>query len=136
MREDDRARPPAKPADWEVSAPPAFQIEPLPAPADVLALRLAGELDIATSGALREQVDAALEARVRALVLDLADVVFMDSSTLRELIRAQGFLRGRDGLVVLAGVRPPVERLFALTGTAELFTRVPTREEAFAAAAF
>ena len=119
--------------EWDVSAPPAFAIEPLPAPPEVLALRLAGELDVATSQRLREHFDAAIEPL--AIVLDLADVVFMDSSALRELLRAQGLLRERGGVVVLAAAQAAVRRLLELTGTTELFAQAETRDEAFAAAA-
>jgi len=119
-------------ADWDVSAPPAFALERLPAPPEVLALRLAGELDVATSDELREQFEGAGEAR--AIVLDLAEVVFMDSSTLRELLRAQAGVRERGGVLVLAAAQPAVVRLLELTGTGELFVRAETREDALSAA--
>jgi len=121
-------------ADWEVSAPPAFALEPLPGPPGTLVLRLAGELDVATSGTLREHVDVALAASARAVVLDFEAVSFMDSSALRELIRAQATLRAANGLVVLVAAQPMVRRLLDLTGTAELFAHAPTREDALALA--
>ena len=119
-------------ADWDVSAPPAFAVEPLPAPPEVLALRLVGELDVATSEQLREQFEGAGDPS--AIVLDLAEVVFMDSSTLRELLRAQARVRERGGPVVLAAPQRPIVRLLELTGTGELFVRAETREDAFVAA--
>ncbi|MGY1697741.1 MULTISPECIES: STAS domain-containing protein [unclassified Geodermatophilus] len=52
------------------------------------ALRVRGELDIATVPQLAECVDAELAAGTRSLVIDLTDTVFMDSSGARQLVRA------------------------------------------------
>ena len=51
-------------------------------------LRLVGELDLAASGGFRERVETALAAGVRNVVLDMADALFIDSSMLKELLRA------------------------------------------------
>ncbi len=52
------------------------------------ALRVRGELDIATVPRLAESVDAELSTRPRSLVIDLSDTTFMDSSGARQLVRA------------------------------------------------
>jgi len=57
--------------------PPPFEVEELAAPPGACALRLAGELDLATTGDVGERLEA-LDG-VRAVVLDMADVVFIDS---------------------------------------------------------
>jgi len=121
-------------ADWDVSAPAAFALEPLAAPPGVVVLRLVGEFDVAACGGLREHLDRALAASVRAVVFDLEEVAFIDSSALRELIRAQAALRQAEGVVVLAAAGGAVRRLLELTGTAELFTRAATRDEGIALA--
>ncbi len=121
-------------ADWDVSAPPAFALETLPARAGTLVLRLVGELDVATSGELRAHLEPALAGTVRGVVLDLEEVAFVDSSALRELIRVQAAVQAGEGVVVLVAPRPAVQRLLELTGTAELFARAATREEALALA--
>ena len=79
----------------------------------VVTLTLGGELDLAAAPLLRERIDAAGES---PLVLDLTEVTFVDSSILRELLRA----RERRELV-LAGVPMALRRLLELTRTAELF---------------
>lgn len=116
------------------SAPSPFTIEPLDAPDGVVALRLEGELDLATGAGVREAIDAALAAGTTGLLLDLEEVTFMDSSMLRELLRAQGELRSRGGPVVLMAPRPAVLRLLELTGTAALFAVAVTREDGLARA--
>ncbi|SFP53825.1 anti-anti-sigma factor [Geodermatophilus dictyosporus] len=51
------------------------------------ALRVRGELDIATVARLAECVEAELSAAPRGLVVDLTDTAFMDSSGARQLAR-------------------------------------------------
>lgn len=110
--------------------PPAFSIEEAPAPDGVLLLVLAGEVDLATSGVFRQQIEDARRDGSRAVVLDMADVTFVDSTMLRELLRAHNDLKADGGRLVLAAVQPAVLRLFQLTGTAEVFALTEGRDEA------
>jgi anti-anti-sigma factor len=52
------------------------------------ALRVRGELDIATAPQLAQFVDAELAEGPRSLVIDLTDTTFMDSSGARQLVRS------------------------------------------------
>lgn len=52
------------------------------------ALTVRGELDLSTSPELAAAVDAQLAAAPSALVVDLTDTYFLDSSGARELVRA------------------------------------------------
>lgn len=113
--------------------PPAFRMERVPAPEGVVLLVLAGEIDLATSGRFRAEVEAALAAG-SALVADLSEVEFMDSTMLRELLSANRDLGGAGRHFVLAAPQAAVRRLLELTGTAELFRTAATREEAVALA--
>ena len=112
--------------------PPPFALEQLPGSAGVLLLRLAGELDLATTPEVAEALGEGLRGGARTVVLDLAEVTFMDSSMLRELLRVRGELEPGGGAVVLVAPREPVLRLLELTGTRELFGVAPTRDEALA----
>jgi anti-anti-sigma factor len=116
-----------------MAPPPAFRIERLEAPEGVILLALAGEIDLATSGQFRSVVDEALAAGV-SLVADVAEVTFMDSTMLRELLRAHRDLGGAGNRFILAAPQPPVRRLLELTGTHGLFTVSETREDAVASA--
>jgi anti-anti-sigma factor len=89
---------------------------------------LSGELDLAAAPRLRARVDGT--ASVAALVLDFADVTFIDSAVLKELLRARAELAARDIRLVLAGVPMPVRRLLDLTRTSELFDDAPDAETA------
>ena len=108
----------------------AFNVEVVPAPDGVTVVALSGELDMAATPFVRSRVDEA--AGTRALVLDLAAVTFVDSSMLKELLRAHSQLSHRGGLLVLAAVQSAVQRLLELTRTSELLHLAATREEALA----
>jgi anti-anti-sigma factor len=116
----------------EFPPPAAFRMETVEAPEGVALLVLAGEIDLATSGGFRDHVESALDRGVRGLVVDLADVTFIDSTMLRELLRAHHDLAGAAGRLVLAAVGTPVARLLELTGTDGVFTIVPDRPGAVA----
>jgi anti-sigma B factor antagonist len=112
--------------------PAAFRMEAVPAPEGVALLVMAGEIDLATSGGFRDHVDSALDRGARGFVVDLAEVTFMDSTMLRELLRAHHDLVGAGGRLVLAAVGAPVARLLELTGTDGVFTIVADRPGAVA----
>jgi anti-anti-sigma factor len=108
----------------------AFTVESRPAPDGIVLVELGGELDIAATSAVRSRVDEA--AGRRALVLDLSGATFVDSSMLKELLRANAELERYDTRLVLVGVTPVVRRVFDLTRTAGLFTLAEDRRAALA----
>jgi len=73
-------------------------------------------------------------SRGRALVLDLAEVTFVDSSMLKELLRANVELERYDTRLVLAGITPVVRRVLDLTRTTGMFTLAGDRSAAVALA--
>ena len=80
--------------------------------ADRPTLTVRGELDIATAPELTAAVDAELAAGAEALIIDLSDTTFMDSSGARELVRsARQAAAGGVNLYVLAPQRTGGVRL-------------------------
>lgn len=108
----------------------AFSVDARPAAEGVELVELAGELDIAATSTVRARVDDA--AGRRALVLDLSGATFLDSSMLKELLRANVELERHETRLVLAGVPPAVRRVLDLTRTAGLFTLADDRQAALA----
>jgi anti-anti-sigma factor len=106
----------------------AFTVEDVAAPGRICVVVLVGERDMAATSAVRSRVDAA--AGRCGLVIDLAEVTFIDSSMLKELLRAGAELGRYETRLVLAGVPPPVQRLLDLTRTTELFSIAPDRAAA------
>ena len=117
-----------------VQPPPPFEIDAVAVPESpsLLLLALTGEFDLAAATAFRERVLAAgAREGVQTLVLDLSEVVFLDSSMLKEFLRANSELPGR---LILCGMQPTVRRLFELTRTDSLFRIEADRAAAIAAA--
>jgi anti-anti-sigma factor len=105
-----------------------FRIEEIRGPDGIATIVLIGELDMAASAAVRGYVDAA--AGLRGLVIDLGGATFIDSSMLKELLRAGAELSRYETRLVLASIPPTVRRLFELTRTHEMFTVAEDRDAA------
>jgi anti-sigma B factor antagonist len=92
-----------------------------------------GEIDMATAPMLAQELEAAVEAGVGPVVLDLLDVTFFDSSGLRVAIVAHRDLgeKGRR-LAVVCDPQGHVRRTFALAGLADVLDLHPSREAALA----
>jgi anti-sigma B factor antagonist len=118
-----------------IRPPSVYAIAAQTTPAGVVVLTLEGEFDLAAAPALRDQLAAARAAGARGVVLDMAEVAFVDSSILRELLRAESVLRADGTPLVLAALRAPVSRLLELTRTTGLLTVAPTVEAALQRAA-
>jgi anti-sigma B factor antagonist len=113
-----------------IKPPPAFAIEELPSRPGTLLLRLVGELDLAASDGFRERVERALAAGVSSVVLDMAEAGFIDSSILKELLRANTAMQDAGGRLVLTDVQPVVQRLLDLTRVREILVFAASRDEA------
>jgi len=82
-----------------------------------LHLALAGELDMAASFKLEAQVEHLLAGHgVRRLVLDLADLNFVDSAGLGALLAIRDRARGLGIEMVLRNPSDPVRRILDLSG--------------------
>jgi anti-anti-sigma factor len=92
--------------------------------------RLAGELDIATTPALRERLLGVFSPGVRLLIIDLSGVAFGDVSGLAVLVATQRRARRLGITVRLAAPRPQVARLLRITGLDQCFTICATLDEA------
>src|SRR4051812_50012155 len=87
-----------------IRPPPAFSISD-EAMGGAVVVRLEGELDFAAGASLRNHVDSTAGF---ALVLDMRLVTFVDSSALRELLRARTEVQARgDRLPPPASAPPP-----------------------------
>jgi anti-anti-sigma factor len=100
---------------------PEFWIEEEPDEAGPIRLGLIGELDIAGADGLRDRLQA-LAQQGRPVRLDLRRLQFIDSSGLRELVRAVSDAR-RDGWVLELDptLSPQVSQVIALLELGKLF---------------
>ncbi|MFE2963589.1 STAS domain-containing protein [Streptomyces sp. NPDC059340] len=94
----------------------------------VIAVR--GERDLDNAGELDEALAAAGRACPGAVVLDVAAVTFMDSTTINVVLRAHGVLGPQ---LRLAALSPFVERVLGITGISDLLPVFPSVGEALEA---
>jgi anti-sigma B factor antagonist len=92
-------------------------------------IAISGELDLASSPTLQEELDRAQASTAGLLIIDLRQLDFMDSTGLSVLVRAHQ--RADEHGQRLAMVKGPqqVQRLLSLTGVADRLTLVDTPEE-------
>ncbi|WP_433151418.1 STAS domain-containing protein [Actinomadura nitritigenes] len=87
-------------------------------------VRLRGELDIAGSDELRRHLEAARREHGDHLILDLAELDFMDSQGLSVIVGCYKAATAAGGSLTLAGPRPVVRRALEITG---LHRRIPVQ---------
>ncbi len=78
-------------------------------------LRLEGRLDLVNAGALREAVRSAVARGLHSLVVDLADVPFVDSSGIGALIGGLRETRQAGGELRIANAAEQVRTVLSLT---------------------
>jgi anti-sigma B factor antagonist len=99
---------------------------------DAVVVRLGGELDLYNAPAVREALEGTLAERPAKIVIDLAEVSFLDSTALGVLIDARGRLDRREAFV-LASAGVETRRTLAVSGLDRHFTIADTVEEALRA---
>jgi anti-sigma B factor antagonist len=87
-------------------------------------LKVIGEIDVATSPALRRALHELVDQGAAEVVVDLSQTTFIDSSGLGVLVGALRRLREADGpeTIVLQGLQDPVRKVFEITGLTTVFT--------------
>jgi anti-sigma B factor antagonist len=91
-------------------------------------------MDLHTAPKFQYAVERAVENEgISAVVVDLGDVAFMDSTALSALMRSKDTL-GQEGISLrLAAPSKAVERIFSVTGFQDYFDIFPSREAAIPA---
>ena len=95
---------------------------------------LRGEIDAFTAPALRADLRRLVEEHAPSLlVIDLADVTFLDSAALGAIIGALRRIREQDGELRIVRPQGPASRIFELTGLDSVLDVYAGREEALSA---
>jgi anti-sigma B factor antagonist len=116
--------------DWD--APAQFRLDEAELPSGGLLLEAAGELDIATVPELRERLDAAVDAGVSRVVLDLTGVSFMDSVAMAAILHARRGLADRGSLAVVIPSGSYTRLVVEIAGLPRCLDLFETREQALA----
>ena len=85
---------------------------------DRTSVLLEGELDMASATAVVEAVTEALDQGAQAIVLDLRDLTFMDSSGLRVFFDLRARAEQAGATLTASGARGMVRRALDATGVA------------------
>ena len=113
--------------------PPEFAVseESLDAQRHLVAVR--GEIDLFTAPELKQVLTEAVEQGKSRVVVDLTETTFLDSTALGVLIGAVKRLRSRDGALAIVNTDQNIAKTFEITGLDQVFTILPSRDEAITA---
>ena len=81
-----------------------------------------GDVDVATSPQLRAELQAAIDAGSKEVVVDVSAMDFIDSAGLGVLIGALKRASEADVRLVLRGVQPSPRKVLGITGLDDMFT--------------
>lgn len=93
---------------------------------------LGGRLDARNAQTVKETLKQLIDGGTTYLVVDLAQVPFIDSAGLAALVSALKSTRRVGGSVLLSGVQPQARTVFSLTMLDQVFAIYPSVEAALA----
>ncbi len=97
-------------------------------------LDVVGEIDIYTTPQFKEAVSAAIDENKPAIIINMTQVTYMDSSGFGTLLSATKRLRPLDGALYLTGCNDSIQRMLQITRLNTIFGVYATEDEALAAA--
>jgi len=92
-------------------------------------ISVSGELDLASSPALEEELERVAQSEAQVVVVDLRNLEFMDSTGLSVLVRAHQRAEEKGRRLGLVNGSQQVQRLLTLTGVADRLTLTDVPEE-------
>ncbi len=104
----------------EAAPPPARLTVTTERDGESATLILEGELDLASSEQVEEQLNELESARAKRIVIDLSALAFIDSTGLRTLIQADQRAREAGSELRLRPGDESIQRVFELTGALEI----------------
>jgi anti-sigma B factor antagonist len=99
---------------------------------DCIVVELRGELDVTTVPMLRPALHALLDGKAQHIILDLAELTFIDSSALTAIVIADRRARQLGVTIALAAAQRIVARVIGITGLDRHFPVYPTVADAAA----
>ena len=112
-----------------------FNVETESLQSGVGVFSITGELDQATASALRQPLSEAIENGTRAVMINMSDCGFIDSTGLGVIVEAWKALQARNGqgaALSICCLEPEVKRLLEVTGLDQAIAIRDNREDALA----
>ncbi len=100
----------------------SLQLEIIDRSAEQITARLSGDLDIVSSEEAKRELSQLVDDGFALLIVDLADVGFVDSSGLGVLVAIHRHAEAKGARLVVRSVQPQVQRLFEITRLGDLLT--------------
>lgn len=88
---------------------------------------LRGDVDVASAPRLRRELRSLADRHAVAVVLDLAHVLFLDSSGLSAIIEGAQALEARGGALYIEGARGTVKQVLEITALLERYRHPDAR---------
>jgi anti-sigma B factor antagonist len=114
-------------------AEPAFVLTEEPLDQRTLVIAVSGDLHVSTASEFNDRLIAAIASGRTAIVLDLTEVEFIDSTGLSVLLNGLRRVTRRRGRMALVCTNPTVLRLFQITQVDATFDIHAARESALEA---
>ena len=95
-------------------------------------INLDGEIDVSHAPRLRETLTQLIESDCQKLLINLTDVVYLDSAGLSVLIATHRRAQGAGVVVGLIGPQQPIRQVFNITGVDKVIPIFPTKAEGIA----
>jgi len=86
-----------------------------------LVLSLLGEIEVYEAEALENEIDAAVKAGAKDMIIDMAGLNYISSSGLRVLITARGEIKKAGGALMLASIKEKVLEVFRISKLLAIF---------------
>lgn len=109
-----------------------LEIDVQTTPDQIPIVSLKGEIDLHTCGAFRETMRDLIENKHYHLVVNLAEVPYLDSAALGVLVDAVRRVREHDGSISLVSTTPFVRRAFEITRLVKIFQMADDVDSALA----
>ncbi len=103
-------------------------------PDQIALVHLKGEIDLHTCSLLRDSLRELIEQEFYRIVINLADVPYLDSAALGVLVDAVRRVREHEGGISLVSTTPFVRRAFEITRLVKIFQLYETNDAALAEA--
>ena len=97
---------------------------------DAAVITVTGRIDSTTAPTLNNYLQMALEKKSARLVLDFSAVEFTSSAGLRALLVGAKEAQAKGGKLVLAAVKPQIEKVISLAGFSKFIKLFPDVDSA------
>jgi len=114
---------------------PQFRVELVRPTQQIAVIALEGEVDIYSAPQFKEALLSGIDDGATTIVVDLAQVTFIDSTALGVLVSGAKRVRPSNGRLDIVCTDENITRIFEITGLDRIFGIFLTREEALRASA-